>query len=169
MKCGIIFIGVVIVIDLIFNALELATVMTNEYFDVYYGIVFLIFVVILLVAVGLMSYYWIAADSKDSRAVVPWGFLLAAIANLLIFIWVLVYILALYKKDKVYVPKTIDWGGSSESAADDPDEDPKKSSNYYKMTKGNYLLGHVITPFFNAILFFVFWWTARGWVERHAN
>ena len=143
-------------------------VMTNEYFDVYYGIVYVIFVVILLVAVCLMLYYWIAEDSKDSRAVVPWGFLLAGIANLLILIWVLVYILALYKKDKVYVPKTIDWGGG-ESAAGDPDADEKKSSDYYKMTKGSYLLGHVVAPFFNAILFFTFWWTSRGWVERHAN
>ena len=42
-------------------------------------------------------------DSPRARSLVPWALGIAAIVNILIVIWITVYICAIYKRDKVYV------------------------------------------------------------------
>ena len=67
---------------------------------VYIGLVALIFI-----AANLFFWYLVLRDSPGTRALVPWAFLIASIANLLIAIWVIVYICSIYPEDKVYVEK----------------------------------------------------------------
>ena len=92
----------IVLIVFCFEVMDYYFIATNEYFDLYYSYVYLTILFILMVAVIFQFYYWMADDSKDSREIVPWSFLLAAIANFLLVIWILVYILALYKREKVY-------------------------------------------------------------------
>ena len=61
-------------------------------------------------------YYLVVSDSPSSRAVVPWALLIAAIANILLAIWIIYYISGLYPKDKVLIQ-------TYEHDGDDYDED----------------------------------------------
>ena len=76
---------------------------SNPYFDIYYSYVYLILLFVFAVAVVFTFYYWCADDSPDSRSMTPWAFLLASIANILIFAWILIYFYVIWKKDKVWM------------------------------------------------------------------
>ena len=75
----------------------------NKYFDPIYLWVYVALVAALLVSVVLVFYYLFARDSKDSRAVMPWAFLTAAVASFLIVCWIIYYICFMYDKNDVYV------------------------------------------------------------------
>ena len=75
------------------------------------------FLVIYFVAVVLLFIYLVANDSPDTRALIPWGFLIGAIANFLIVIWIIIYIGFMYEEDKVYV-KSSDTSGMGSSSSD---------------------------------------------------
>mgnify|MGYP007096467133 FL=1 len=83
-------------------------------------------------AVILYLWYFVTKDSPSSRSKVPIALLIAGIVNTLIVIWIVVYIMLIYKRDKVYV--------SSGKASDDDsgwyeDENPgdkKKKMKYVK-------------------------------------
>ena len=102
-KCGIIFFGILLLLDFLYMCFEYYYVASNEYLDIYYSYVYLIILFAFAIAVVFIFYYWCADDSPDSREVTPWAFLLAAIANLLIGTWILIYFYAIYKKDKVWM------------------------------------------------------------------
>ena len=92
-----------LILDFLFEILHLYVIGTNKYFEptylyVYAGLVFALFVAVILVC-----YYLFAPDSKESRAVVPWAFLIAGIVGVLIALWIITYILFLYPKNDVYV------------------------------------------------------------------
>ena len=76
---------------------------TNKYFDPVYLWVYIFLVLALLVSVVGVCYYLFAQDSKETRAVVPWTFLIAAVASFLICIWIICYIFFIYEKNEVYV------------------------------------------------------------------
>ena len=75
----------------------------NHNFDLYYGFVYAAILIPYFVAVCLSLVYLIAKDSQGSRSVIPWSFLIASISSFIIAIWIIIYISALYKKEKVYV------------------------------------------------------------------
>ena len=56
-----------------------------------------------LAAVILYLVYFFMKDSPRSRSLVPWAIGIAALVNLLIVIWITVYIFFIYKRDKVYI------------------------------------------------------------------
>jgi len=56
---------------------------------------------VFFIAVIMQMTYWCRKDSHSARRVVPWSFLMAAIINILLLVWVIIYILAIYDKDKV--------------------------------------------------------------------
>ena len=74
----------------------------NEYFDLIYPTVILVFLAVMLVAIVLWFIYFIANDSHGSRKLVPPAFLIYGIASVLIGLWVFIYILFLYKKNQIY-------------------------------------------------------------------
>ena len=78
---------------------------TNKYFDPIYLWVYLGLVFFILIAVILVCYYLFAEDSRDSRAVLPWAFMIAAIASILIALWIIYYIFFMYPKILSKFPK----------------------------------------------------------------
>ena len=77
----------------------------NEYFDPLYFQVYICLIILYGLAVILYQIYVLGPDSPTTRAFVPWALLLAAIVNVLIIFWVVIYINFLYDKDSVYVIK----------------------------------------------------------------
>ena len=102
-KCGVIILCIFLITDFLFELLNLYKIGSNKYFDPMYLYVYVALVTALFVAVILVCYYLFAPDSKESRSVVPWAFLVAGIAATLIALWIIVYILFLYPKNEVYV------------------------------------------------------------------
>ena len=103
LKCGIILFGILIILDFFFEIFMTVDILVNENFDGVYGVIYAIIVSVMFVAVVMILYYFCARDSPSSRAVVPWAFLIAAIVNTLLFFWIIIYITAIYSKDKVYI------------------------------------------------------------------
>ena len=50
-----------------------------------------------LAAVILIVIYFVARESKRSRSLTPWAFLLGAIGSILLIIWICIYILCIHK------------------------------------------------------------------------
>ena len=94
-------------LDFGLQCLELWEIARNDHFneDKTYLYGYIALVVLLFVAVNLFFWYLVLKDSPGTRALIPWAFLLAAIVNLLIFIWIIYYIEAVYPEDKVYVER----------------------------------------------------------------
>ena len=138
------------------------------------GLVFFIFVAVILVC-----YYLFAEDSRESRSVLPWAFLITAIASLLIGLWIIYYIFFMYPKNDVWITGLDDEGSHKNKKerkdADDGDTPaaPKKNSDidddYSKESKPLYVLNHALSPFLYAIAFILFFFTTKDWVDRHAN
>ena len=77
----------------------------NDTFDGIFPVVYWILLAVFFIGVVLCYIFWCAEDSPFSRGVIPWAFLIAVIVNGLIAIWIIVYISAIYPRDKVYTPK----------------------------------------------------------------
>ena len=129
-KCGIISLGVLLFIDFIIESLNTSEIGQNEYFDSVYFNIMLTLMAFYFIAVILFFIYIVAPDSKWSRELVPWSLLLAAITNILIAIWIFIYILAIYKRDKVYV--TTGKNGNDDDQGWYHDEDGGTKMRYAK-------------------------------------
>ena len=143
LKCGIITIGLLFIIDFILEALDLNEVAQNEYFDPIYWQVYLVLVFIYAIAAVLFLVYIIWKDGPKTRALVPWALMIGAIVNLLIIVWICVYIFCIYKQDKVYVAVGHNLGESDDDWYHDED-DSKKKMRYGKQSKQNYTIAHIL-------------------------
>ena len=76
---------------------------TNDYFEANFAVVYVLLLVLLFIAAVMAFIYLILDDSRDSRNLVCWAFLLAAIANFLILLWVIIYIACIYDRTEVMV------------------------------------------------------------------
>ena len=94
----IITIAIFLIIDFCLELLQAYKIYDNIYFDPFYLYGYIFLLLIFFVAVVIISIYLFSRDSKETRAILPWGFLIAAIANLLLFFWILYYILFVYDK-----------------------------------------------------------------------
>ena len=120
-KCSIIFFGIVLLINTCFECYEVHLIFSNRYFGGIFGGIYVLFLIALVVALILVFIYWFAPDSRMSRGVLPWAFLTAAIANILIFVWIVIYIEAIYHGETIhYLPRFVYDEG------DDPLENGKK-------------------------------------------
>tara|TARA_B110001450_G_scaffold210929_1_gene202352 strand:- start:86 stop:523 length:438 start_codon:yes stop_codon:yes gene_type:complete len=97
LKCGIITIGLLFIIDFILEALDLNEVAQNEYFDPIYWQVYLVLLVIYAIGAIMFLVYIIWKDGPKTRALVPWALMIGAIVNLLLIVWICVYIFCIYK------------------------------------------------------------------------
>ena len=102
-KCQIFTVAIFVIIDFCSELFRLVFIGINKYFDPIYLWIHVLIALALLVSVVLVCYYLFARDSKKSRAVVPWAFLISAIACFLFVLWTAVYIFFIYDKDEVYV------------------------------------------------------------------
>jgi hypothetical protein len=60
-------------------------------------------VILLVIASIIFFIYLVIPDSPTGREFVPWAFLVAFIGAILIALWIFIYIVFIYDKDKVYV------------------------------------------------------------------
>ena len=126
------FEGIILCIDFILEVFDVAEVGENEYFDPVYFDVYLVLLLAYAASVILYLWYFIVADSPSSRAKVPWAILIAAIVNTLIVIWIVVYIMLIYKRDKVYVSSGKASDDDSGWYQDEERGDKKKKMKYVK-------------------------------------
>ena len=164
-----------LIIDFCFEIFNVYLIYDNDFFDPIYGNVYVGILVIYFVAVVLLFIYLVANDSKGTRALVPWGFLIGAIANFLIVIWIITYIGFIYEEDKVYL-KSNDSSGmakenqnSKKQSSDTDDPEAEKKRHYKTMSKPLYILDHIIGPLIAGLLFILEYVSTKTWVERHAN
>lgn len=158
-----IFFGVILLLDVIsecFNAFEIAV---NDNFDFVFACVYCILVFLLFVALGFQAYYWCARDSPTSRGLIQWSFLAASIINFLIAIWIIVYILCIYKKDKVVVPV---YEHDDHPNTEEGEGSIKVTYKSY-MTKSNWIIVKCIQPVLFGGAFLLFFYGAREWARRH--
>ena len=79
LKCGVITIGILLIIDFILECLDLNEIAQNEYFDPIYWEVYFGILVLYAVAVILYIIYIIWKDGPKTRALVPWAIGIAVI------------------------------------------------------------------------------------------
>ena len=92
---------------------------TNDYFEANFAVVCVLLLMLLFIAVVMAICYLFLEDSRSSRELVNWAFLLAAIANFLIVIWIIIYISFIYDRNEVMVTS------------------PEDNTNLYGPKKGN--------------------------------
>ena len=158
LKCGIIFIGIILIIDFFLECLNLYFIAENPYFDSIYPTIFAIILIPLAVVCGFF-FYWFCKDSRESRKLLPIGLIIGAIAELALFIWIIVYICFIYQPKSVYVNK---W--DKQEYSDDSD-----GSHYQKQSKATYIFNHALSPLFGALLYWTSYCIVRDWEKRHAN
>ena len=162
-KVGIFIFGIFLIIDFIIQILEVIFILTNEYFDNVFGMVYLLILIPLFVAVLMYMFFYCTKDSKSSRSIVPWTFLLAAFTSFFLVIWITVYICVIYNREKVYVNK---WDNETTPSFD---ENETKSGKYTKINKANYIVWHLVGPIIYFIAYSTFWFASKDWVDRHKN
>ena len=89
----------------IIECYECYMIAMNDYFyeDPTYDNVYAGCVLGALVASTLFLIYLICKDSRETRALLPWAFLIGAISFLVLGFWIIIYIFAIYPRDKVYI------------------------------------------------------------------
>lgn len=132
MKCGMIILSILLVVDFGFLAYEALEVTLNPFFDGIYPLIHWILLGILLVAVFMVFYFWCAINSPGGRSVLPWAFLIAAVVNFLIFVWICAYICAIYPRDKVWLPRHS--GGEEDYEKVEVDDEPKEQGMHHRTT-----------------------------------
>jgi len=107
-------------------------------------------------------HYCCRADSHNARRVLPWSFLIAGIINILLIIWVLIFILAIYDHDKLYSIRY-------EKGEEDEVTTNNIAIHYTERKKAYYIFWHVLGEFGFAIIFIIFFFTAKDWVDKHKD
>ena len=128
-------------VDFVFKCFEVVEIFGNPYFGMEYGLVFSLCLLPYLAAI-LLLFVYICNDTPFTRSVVPWAFLAAAIASILIAIWVIVYICGIYKEPMVRKP--LNWGDEAEDM---------DSGNYTVQKKASYVFWNTVLCFINFGLF----------------
>ena len=175
-KCMVITFCIFLILDFLFEVLHLYVIGTNKYFEPTYLYVYVFLVFVLFIAVILVCYYLFAPDSRETRAVVPWAFLIAGITGVLIALWIITYIFFMYPKQDVWVTGMDDDRGGKQykKKNDDSGDGGKKSpddidDDYSKQSKPLYVFDHALSPLLFGLAFILYFFSVKGWVERHEN
>ena len=166
-RCQMIILGCLIYFDFFNHVVSLITIFMNPYFGKEYGLVYAIILILYIPAIVLVSIFICSADSPWSRSVFPWGLLIAAVINLLLAGWIIIYITTIY--DEPYIKNPIT--GRQETYSDEPDDRPERSSRkeYTKESKSMYLLWNTLFLFINGALFTCMFWISKLWVDKNAG
>ena len=154
------------------HVITLITIAMNKYFGGEYALGYAIILLIFLAAVVLISIFLCSRDSKYSRSVVPWAFLLAGISSLLLAFWVVIYITSIYDEKYVKIPRRGGGNGYDDEGEADPDEEPERvhhKRDYYRQSKSSYVLWNTIFTFINGGLYLCLFWLSKVWVDANAE
>ena len=102
-KCGIIFLGSILIFTLIFYIIQAIIIFSNIYFDTIYPVIFVLLLLPLVYAVALHVEYYVRGDSPDSRKKLPESFVYAAITSFSLVLWIFLYVGFMYHDDQVQV------------------------------------------------------------------
>ena len=165
LKCGISFFGIFLILDFLFEIINVVFIAENDNFDKLFAIVYGLLLIFEVLAITAVLYYWVSEESHNARKQLPWAAILAAVGSFAILTWIIIYIAAIYPYKKVYVNN---WDRETEPDLDVNDEEKRNSSTKYtKQTKVVYILSHILVPLLNGIAFLLFYFPIKGWVERH--
>ena len=98
-------VSIFIILYFFFESYNILILADNDHTEIVYPIVFGVILAIYLVAVVLVLIYLVGQDSQTTRALVPWGIIIAGFASVLIALWVILYFAYFYHKDYAYVTK----------------------------------------------------------------
>ena len=91
--------AIYILFDVIYSIYQVYAFSTNETYADYYWIVYALFFSAYIVTFVFYSMFYCQKDHPNARSRLPFAILAAFIGSLLIFIWILVYSLAIYEND----------------------------------------------------------------------
>ena len=163
-KCGLIFFGVLMLLDLFwefFNAFEIAT---NANFEFLFAAIYFVAVFLLFVCLCVQFYFWCAKDTAGNRSVPQWSFLAASIVMFLLALWIAIYVEVMYGQERVWTPVY--------EKNDNPNTEEGENSikvTYRSITRSNYIFGHIVGPLIMGGAYLLFFFAARGWAKKHEN
>ena len=166
LKAGVILFGVVLMIDLLLEAVNLVIIFNNESFIMAYPLVYFVCLLPLVTAVIIYSYYYVSEDSIKTRKWLPWAHLLGALTSLLLILWIIIYIGCIYDREMVYVNR---WDREVNPSPEDMVDERTHKGKYIKESKQFYILWHIIPPIVFGIAYLVFYFTTDSWVQRHSK
>ena len=144
---------------------DLALIYDNEHFDSKaYPNFYLFLLIFTFVAIILWLVYLIAPDSKGTRSLVPWAFLLFAVSLIFIGIWCCIYIFYKYPDHPVYIR---DWNYAD--MIEDGGGDSVNQPSYHTESKGWYIFWNGLLPIITGALYFWFYLKAVEWQGRHSD
>ena len=100
-KCLVIIIAIFVYIDFFVQCVNAYFIYDNDHFDPIYFQVYVAILGIYLIGIILVSIYLFPSDSPQTRAFLPWGFLVVSIASILLVLWIIIYIGTIYEEDDV--------------------------------------------------------------------
>ena len=104
----------------------------------------------------LFLLYYCATDSRHARARLPLALILALVTSVLIITWVLVYTLAIYKNEEVYL-------GEGKRT----DVDGQEETHYQKRDKTEYIIYMIAVPCASIIFYSIAIFKTFDWVKRN--
>ena len=118
-------------------------------------------------------------DKHENRRLLPWAFIIFSIANILLFTWIIIYIHAIYPRDRVWYPRYPRNDPDYDDDYDEYEHEEKHRQRYrdrenykkdhYTESKPAYLIYETVGPFINGVCFIIFFFFAKDWVDSHAN
>ena len=145
-----IFIGVLIILQVIFHAIQLFLIQINPTFDDYYYYIYILLLLPIFISFTLFILYFFQDDTQPSRPKIPIAIICAFLTSILIALWITIYIAAIYPGDTV-------WTGSGEKPApEDPNQQNEKREN-----KSSYILKNSIWWYIMALVYFIYFFLAR--------
>ena len=97
---------------------------------------------LIFIAAVLFIIYLVTTESHSTRSLIPIALMIALVANILIVLWVFIYIGFMYHNNKI-----------------------KTSDDGYE-TKSLYIFMHVIVQIVNGVLFAVWYCRSKQWVDN---
>ena len=155
LKCGIHFIGLYLTLNTILAILQIYFIQENDYFDALYELILLILIIPFFIGFMLFLLYWFGCDSAWHRGRLPLAVLMGALGSLLVFIWIMIFILAIYPDDEI-------WMGTGPKAPDGQEE-----LSYTKQSKDAYIVIQAGPHILNTIFYIIMWTTVSWWVEAN--
>ena len=157
--------AILVWVDFFIQCLNAYYVYDNEHFDAIYFQGYVAILCLYLVAIILVSIYLFPMDSPTTRAFLPWGFLVAAIASFALVLWIIIYITSIYDDDDVYIQKDEMNSGGGETKK----ERGSNTGRYRKQSKGLYIFLHIVSPLVNGLVYLLFFIWTMDWVKRNQD
>ena len=105
--CSVVFVATLILLELIYLNYELIVIQKNDYFDNKYGLVFFFLMLPFIFSIVIFVIFFFNYKDQGIRERLPEAFLVAAITNFLIALWIIIYISAVYDDGSVAVERKL--------------------------------------------------------------